>query len=459
MADRDYQQDREDGGSQSREFVDRLTRRLTDPVGVIDVRFAQQKYARIVEWLAERFALADLLHARYGADEGIAADWQTADWQTMVMQQSAGEQINLFSTSTQSFFPGMAAQPFGNDRAFSSEAPSSLADDSLSTPEPKYRISRRRQPIDSSFSVTSSEHPSNPAAQPTSTTASGSRPQEAVEPIKQSDDVPHAIEVPFATRTLSSLVFAEPLTEPEDKSQTNAQNRFESREAAPSPGGATDNDVSSPSTRTGSEVAGAPSGPSITPLPLAGPRGDQSVPPDTSRLPASSRGEASEYTRDSSLPLARLLAEPQRADDRQQPGPRQSNESAPAAQDTRKIAVASEVRDVPDGALSRAIPDIVWRKNSESQAVSDSSSFEQGRQVTDSARQVNNSADSVRAQQTTIDRAVPENLQPRDEPNKAEIRIEQLSPQVIRTISERVIRAISLDLKVERERRGISKWR
>jgi hypothetical protein len=51
--------------------------------------------------------------------------------------------------------------------------------------------------------------------------------------------------------------------------------------------------------------------------------------------------------------------------------------------------------------------------------------------------------------------AVPVHAQARSD----EIRIEQLSPQVIRAISERVISAIAFDLKVERERRGMSKWR
>jgi hypothetical protein len=39
------------------------------------------------------------------------------------------------------------------------------------------------------------------------------------------------------------------------------------------------------------------------------------------------------------------------------------------------------------------------------------------------------------------------------------VQVEHLSPQAIRAISERVIRAITLDLKLERERRGITKWR
>jgi hypothetical protein len=39
------------------------------------------------------------------------------------------------------------------------------------------------------------------------------------------------------------------------------------------------------------------------------------------------------------------------------------------------------------------------------------------------------------------------------------LRAEPLSPLAIRAISERVIRAITLDLKLERERRGIMKWR
>jgi len=40
-----------------------------------------------------------------------------------------------------------------------------------------------------------------------------------------------------------------------------------------------------------------------------------------------------------------------------------------------------------------------------------------------------------------------------------EVRVEHISPRVIRTIAERVLRTISLDLKLERERRGFTKWR
>jgi len=40
-----------------------------------------------------------------------------------------------------------------------------------------------------------------------------------------------------------------------------------------------------------------------------------------------------------------------------------------------------------------------------------------------------------------------------------ELQVEDISPRVIRSISERVIRDITLDLKFERERRGVTKWR
>src|SRR6185369_12849611 len=40
-----------------------------------------------------------------------------------------------------------------------------------------------------------------------------------------------------------------------------------------------------------------------------------------------------------------------------------------------------------------------------------------------------------------------------------ELQVEDISPRVIRSISERVMRAITLDLKLERERRGVTKWR
>src|SRR3954463_13664901 len=104
---------------------ERLVRLLTAPVGVIDVRYAQQKYARIAEWLDKRSALLERLQARYGVGEGFA------DNQPLLMQEQL-EAVNFHSTTFQSF---STVQPFSTEprpsiveqSAAQSEMPEALA--------------------------------------------------------------------------------------------------------------------------------------------------------------------------------------------------------------------------------------------------------------------------------------------------------------------------------------------
>src|SRR5262245_26354887 len=55
------------------ELAERLLRRRTEPLGVIDVRQPQQHYARTAGWVAQRFALLDHWKTRYGSDEDVTA--------------------------------------------------------------------------------------------------------------------------------------------------------------------------------------------------------------------------------------------------------------------------------------------------------------------------------------------------------------------------------------------------
>lgn len=432
MADnplQEVQTNRQDGGSQSSALVDRLARRFNDPIGVINVRYAEQKYERILGWLADRFGLIDRLRHRYDADEGLAGDWQT-----MVMQRSSEEQVNLFSASTQFMSPVGFAQSLDPDRTpLSPQAASSLAvnppqpvtnslmrpsDELTSTSEPKYRISRRRS-VPSSSAVTSS-------------TSSGTEPHARVEQVKPPVEIPRAIEVPLSNSTPPPFVFAKPitesLTESMKQSRTDTPRRFEPREGS--------HDAQTRST-TRSETSSQQT--------------EVAAPHD-------------------SLPLARMWSGSLPASQIENAGARPSDEMAPDANHTNekankkannkadKIAVASEVPDVRNAALSRAIPDIVWRNNRDAERMTSLAWGEQGR-LTSTVYQTDNAAESAFAQQTNQPAASAANLRPPSQFQKDEIQIEQLSPQVIRTISERVMRAISLDLKVERERRGISKWR
>jgi hypothetical protein len=55
-------------------LVQRLARRQSKPVGIVDVRSFQSQYAQIPGWLVQRFALLDQLQQRYSTSESTAAD-------------------------------------------------------------------------------------------------------------------------------------------------------------------------------------------------------------------------------------------------------------------------------------------------------------------------------------------------------------------------------------------------
>jgi hypothetical protein len=60
-------------------LVQRLYRRYTEPLGLIDVRHAQAHYARIMRWtIAQRLPLLTKLAARQGGDDGVLAE--LGDW-------------------------------------------------------------------------------------------------------------------------------------------------------------------------------------------------------------------------------------------------------------------------------------------------------------------------------------------------------------------------------------------
>ncbi|HKX32510.1 MAG TPA: hypothetical protein VJ302_32790, partial [Blastocatellia bacterium] len=57
-------------------LAERLMRRRTEPIGVVDVRQPQMLYTRTAGWVAQRFGLLDRWRERYGADE---QSWQRGD--------------------------------------------------------------------------------------------------------------------------------------------------------------------------------------------------------------------------------------------------------------------------------------------------------------------------------------------------------------------------------------------
>src|SRR5881396_2248305 len=104
---------------------ERLSRRGSDPLGVIDVRYAEEKYFRIVRWLARNSALMDHLRRRYGVDEA------PADAEHPFALQTQGRQVNVFTTTIQSLSPAAEPQTVASDAprhsSWEDTRPSSLA--------------------------------------------------------------------------------------------------------------------------------------------------------------------------------------------------------------------------------------------------------------------------------------------------------------------------------------------
>ena len=123
------------------------------------------------------------------------------------------------------------------------------------------------------------------------------------------------------------------------------------------------------------------------------------------------------------------------------------------SQTSRFVPRAIAAPEIRDGSFNQERPHIIWR---EPQA---------GPRAADFTAQESRSGSSRGTQSVPTDffpatqQSGQDGLAARPQSQSREIQLEHISPRVIRSISERVIRAITLDLKFERERRGITKWR
>lgn len=106
-------------------------------------------------------------------------------------------------------------------------------------------------------------------------------------------------------------------------------------------------------------------------------------------------------------------------------------------------------------------PEIIWRKPMDAPPIAHSDApraahlTAQGVSVAPADPAPLTSAAAAPSGQASGLPGTPARAQMQSEP----VQVEQLSPRVIRVISERVMQAIMLDLKLERERRGLNKWR
>jgi hypothetical protein len=96
MKDESDQVERSQLSPQSSALCERLLRRHTEPIGIINVREAERLYERIVGWIAGRLALVEYLMSRYRIDD------LSGDGQPLVMEQSFWEMIKASATPAQS---------------------------------------------------------------------------------------------------------------------------------------------------------------------------------------------------------------------------------------------------------------------------------------------------------------------------------------------------------------------
>jgi hypothetical protein len=162
------------------------------------------------------------------------------------------------------------------------------------------------------------------------------------------------------------------------------------------------------------------------------------------------------------LPFVKAPAAPLNAESRFASGRTQTVRESPSAEMGPRrhtgstsshdpLAVAPEIRDDSSN-LPR--PKIVWRKPPGASSAAYFQAQVSGATSPAVPGQFSHTASAPAAREGGQN-AMPARPQTQSEPAGAE----HLSPHTIRAISERVMRAITLDLKLERERRGIMKWR
>lgn len=465
---------------------ERLWKRGTEPPGVIDVRFGQQKYFRIVRWLARRTALVAHLRSRYGIDET-----QAYGEHPFAAQHRFGQQLNLFSTTIQSFsttqsFPPavQAATPDApQNQTGWNRRPSSLAEiiaersskpatekpaaEQADLPEKKFRISRRPPPMLLKSDAAPTVHPPAVTSHPSAITSDASLPSqshtktdtpraESVSEAEPPSHVAHVNEAPVINEPPPDFVFRKSDAESSsventiEVTQTSAQRNPRMQEQTASaqekPARVTSSGeqvgaASSIVERDHREIANASPPPLILVKPLASPPGSS---------PSVAGASSVE-------PL--LLS--QSAD-----GARRSQSGDAAAQKDIGSSQVSSVDNSPvvaqeirSDSFNTQRPDVVWRTSPGSSPSADFTAQKSGTPALSSVGESGRDASAATTQQSH-QTGLTANVQTASpQAQSKEIQVEHISPQVIRAISERVMRTLTLDLKLERERRGGTKWR
>jgi hypothetical protein len=395
----------------------RLGRRGTEPLGVIDVRYAQEKYFRILRWLDGRNALLNHLQSRYGVEEA----WATGE-HPLAIPHPLSQPAQFFSTTTllvssgQAFSP--AAEPTPSQTSPHQTAwgarPAGLAEiiaEYSSAPatrpaastEREFRISRRPPPMLNEAQAASQISPRDGLISATE------------RPVQNAGTSDVAKRTPAAEN---------PATGAERKEQVGTGLSIAQREDS----AVADRSKASPLPLV--KPLAAP--PRVEPFPdWQSAEIARRSPVDHVKAPEHRR-----HSQDSSVDRHAVVA-------LEMPSPEEATTKLSSG---RNALVASEIRGTSSPAER---PDIIWREPP-------------------ADRQAHNETtqpSSAGATQATQSNPTAEALLPRQhdlttiQTQGSERGVEHFSPQVIRTISERVIRAITLDLKLERERRGETKWR
>jgi hypothetical protein len=435
---------------------ERLWKRAIEPAGVIDVRYAQQKYLSIMRWLGERTALLDYLRSRYGIEETLAQGEHLFG-----AQDPSGRPVNIFSTTIESFPAAAQAEAAATDAALDptgrGERPSGLAEvlaahssmpggEPEASPETRFRI--RRRP---------------PATVPKSDVLSPDRqPRTAVsnQPAR-GEQVPDRAAPEFVFRKrvregpeAQEAVENESTTVQQTRAGGTAGSEFPLTRPLAAPISAAP--ASALPTAAAPRLATPPSPMAHSPV-APSPMAHSPMAPDHRVSIARGLNEtalplpfvkASAATLNAESPLSSEGTQTAGESRSAEMGPRRHTVSTPSHD---PLAVAPEIRGDSSN-LPR--PKIVWRKPPGGSRAAHFEAQVSAATLPAVPGLYSHAASAPAAQEG---RQNPPPAPPQTHSERAGA--EHLSPHTIRAISERVMRAITLDLKLERERRGIMKWR
>jgi hypothetical protein len=497
MTDSSSQSDSQSNDLIVSDLYQRLVKRATEPMGVIDVRYGQQKYYRIAQWLTGRSSLFADLMKRYAVEEATAYGEHP-----LAVQRALDQTGNLFSTTSQSFspVPQPEAKTFtapldAHHQAEWDTKPSGLAEilaehssksdtkqpvsQPPATAESKFRISRQPPPmLPKADAITPTRKLTSdiplPSKVQTGTIAlpAGSLPTAGQSPGEvriNETRVHHEVQVketpihetrvntdPGATQT-ADFVFRKSHLEISEEKKTDVPPGISQQEKSV---GAQEKLVNmqekaisaqEKSTHLQEKPASLPTNSEPTGATLTtaqqGTRAPSAILP-VAALPAL---KPPTTPRHSEL----VLPVQNKEDGRQsQAGNAATQKSIFNAEPSGLNSGAAMATEIRADSINREMPDIIWRKPAgdlQSTSVAPAQS---------SASSISGIAGSTHdAPALTAQQSAQADSPVRVQTERPQVQVEQVSPQVIRAISEQVMRTITLDLKLERERRGVTKWR